>query len=329
MVAIGRGKLGSPTNALAGSSSRQAGGDSGAGDGGGALLAARGLVRAPGATIRESNCLHGSARTSMTARTASVRRQRATRLAPRLLASGPGPGYYARAASSLPDAMDNTATTSTLGAAVTFDDPLLSASVTPITPADEELCINHGCMQPRDPTPCVKHGGVRLACSDLCYQAWKATVHSLAPNKDKLLNPVVSGDVPRAKQGKYQFQLATLRKYCPWFDMALAHHRKTLGDSEDAYFFIASKLHDVDASTASNYGSKWNKFTNFCVEINTTPLPAMQDTIKLYLGRIAKEGTIGVTRSRSISPLSQKRMHIVSCRPWQRVSTQRMVLLVE
>ena len=110
-------------------------------------------------------------------------------------------------------------------------------------------------------------------------------------------NHAVRPDAARIKAanlpgGKYSFELHNLSKWCPWYEDALVYWKARLGNDIDAVFAIAAILHDVDASTMKNYGSKYRAFSQFCENIGASPLPATPATVVKYVGFLARKGTI-------------------------------------
>ena len=104
--------------------------------------------------------------------------------------------------------------------------------------------------------------------------------------------PVSSIALARTNPTKYAIQLTTLEECCPWYSQALAYWTQRFGASKAAEYAVACRLTDVDKSTMRNYRGKWNLFLKFSAETGWRALPAEPDAIQVYIGWLAKRGTI-------------------------------------
>lgn len=117
-------------------------------------------------------------------------------------------------------------------------------------------------------------------------------------------------DKTGAQAARYQFKVADVSKYVPWYKYAHMFWRQRWGDSMDADYAIACRLGDCDLSTLKNYRSKWRRFERFCDERALCPLPAAASTLELYVGSLARAGTIKSTSvGQYVAAISKAHVH--------------------
>ena len=130
------------------------------------------------------------------------------------------------------------------------------------------------------------------ATSKMSLRCQSAPAVTLEATSDAVLGALGVLRSDKSAATKYAFKLDNLRKFCPWYDQALTYWSQRFGNSESAQYAIAMRLKDVDASTMRNYRGKWNQFLAFSAETGWRALPAEPDAIQVYVGWLAKRGTV-------------------------------------